>query len=223
MVDPVTVFDIVVGVFGLLALTLQYLYLLIKARLPSSKLRVLDETLEQTQSLLDTCVEEGRLRRGNLAEDYQRRLNELKTDANQLRIETLSAKTYFEDFKNMLNGLSRRTDGLCEQVTKIRVTISLSSADAPNSRAESEDNSHSTDDTEAHAEGRLSSFDDTSNETLTALPLQESTEAILLQSLLWRTIWAILCRMASCRIWTPPPRLLPMTHSHHYPLCAPAR
>ncbi|KAI0364013.1 hypothetical protein BV20DRAFT_60585 [Pilatotrama ljubarskyi] len=161
MVDPYTVFDIVVGVVGLLAIALQYLHVFIKARLPSSKLRVLEETLEQTQSLLDTCVEEGRLRRGNLAADFQTRLNAVKTDVNQVRIETLAAKTYFEDLKNMLRGLSRRTDDLREQVTEIRVQISLSSADSLNSREETEGGAHPTEQSETDLHGERSITPDT--------------------------------------------------------------
>ena len=76
MISGFTVFDAVVGVTGLLALIGQCLYWIIKRRLPATKLRVLEDTLSDTQSLLTTCLEEGRLGGDNAADHFQDHLNE---------------------------------------------------------------------------------------------------------------------------------------------------
>ncbi|KAI0629605.1 hypothetical protein C8Q77DRAFT_1161188 [Trametes polyzona] len=61
MSDPLDIVGFIIGVIGLLAVVCQLLYWTVQNRLPKAKLRVLEETLEETENFLTRCVEEGRL------------------------------------------------------------------------------------------------------------------------------------------------------------------
>ncbi|KAH9888347.1 hypothetical protein C8Q73DRAFT_709878 [Cubamyces lactineus] len=129
MISGFTVFDVVVGVTGLLALIGQCSYWIIKRRLPATKLRVLEDTLSDTQSLLTTCVEEGRLGGGNAAQHFRARLDDIKEKVSDVRLELSRASTYMDHFKTIMTGLPRRIDRLCQETTTIRVQISITSSE----------------------------------------------------------------------------------------------
>ncbi|KAI0657801.1 hypothetical protein C8Q70DRAFT_934773 [Cubamyces menziesii] len=121
MISGFTVFDVVVGVTGLLALIGQCLYWIIKRRLPATKLRVLEDTLSDTQSLLTTCLEEGRLGGDNAADHFQDHLNDIKKKVSDVKLELSRASTYMDHFKTMMTGLSQRIDRLCQETTTLRI------------------------------------------------------------------------------------------------------
>ncbi|KAJ8482830.1 hypothetical protein ONZ51_g5102 [Trametes cubensis] len=129
MISGFTVFDVVVGVTGLLALIGQCLYWIIKRRLPATKLRVLEDTLSDTQSLLTTCLEEGRLGGDNAADHFQDHLNDIKKKVSDVKLELSRASTYMDHFKTMMTGLSQRIDRLCQETTTLRVQISITSSE----------------------------------------------------------------------------------------------
>ncbi|KAI0364010.1 hypothetical protein BV20DRAFT_60367 [Pilatotrama ljubarskyi] len=128
MASSLDIWNTVFAVLGLLAVICQLLYWTIKSRLPTARLRVLEDTLQETESLLSQCVEEGRLSDSTEVAGFYRQLGVLRSRANDLRVETLSAKTYADDVINMMKGLSRRTKNLCEEVRLARANISTSSS-----------------------------------------------------------------------------------------------
>ncbi|KAI0351980.1 hypothetical protein OH77DRAFT_1429010 [Trametes cingulata] len=128
MASGLDIWNTALAVVGLLAIIGQLLYWIIKSRLPTARLRVLEDTLKETESLLSQCVEEGRLNNPAQAAEFHRNLGALRSQANDLRVETLSARTYADDFMNMMKGLSRRTKDLCEEVRVARAEISTSSS-----------------------------------------------------------------------------------------------
>ncbi|KAI0669465.1 hypothetical protein C8Q78DRAFT_1080162 [Trametes maxima] len=126
MSDILDIFNTILAVLGFLAVVFQLLFWILHSRLPSTKLRILQATLAETQHTLNQCVEEGRLSSNGEAEDFQRNLNELSTRISAISLQTLQARTFTDDLRNMWKGLSRSMDGLREEVILTRSNISVS-------------------------------------------------------------------------------------------------
>ncbi|KAI0645027.1 hypothetical protein C8Q79DRAFT_969197 [Trametes meyenii] len=145
MADVLDIFNTILAVLGFLAIVCQLFSWILHSRLPSTKLRVLQSTLAETQHTLNKCVEEGRLSSNGEAEDFQRNLNELSTRINAISLQTLQAKTFTDDLRNMWKGLSRSMDSLREEVILTRSNISASSASSTASLVSSSDTAISSD------------------------------------------------------------------------------
>ncbi|KAI0669459.1 hypothetical protein C8Q78DRAFT_1040073 [Trametes maxima] len=126
MTSTLDIWNTVIGILGLLSLICQLLFWIITSRLPSAKLRVLENSLKETESLLSRCIEEGRINSAAEAAQFDCRLAELRTRTSDISLETLSAKTYLDDLRNMMQGLSQRTDDVREEVLAARVDITVS-------------------------------------------------------------------------------------------------
>ncbi|KAI0669457.1 hypothetical protein C8Q78DRAFT_1080155 [Trametes maxima] len=128
MASSLDIWNTVIGILGFLSLICQLLFCIVQSKLPTAKSRVLESTLEETESLLRQCVEEGRLNNSAETAQFHRKLAKLRIRSNDIRVETLCAKTYIDDFRNMMKGLSRRTQHLCKDVQATRSDISTSSS-----------------------------------------------------------------------------------------------
>ncbi|KAI0364008.1 hypothetical protein BV20DRAFT_60082 [Pilatotrama ljubarskyi] len=124
MVDAFTTTDVVLAVIGTLLGLIPVTVWIIGRSLPSYKLRILEDTLQETESLLRTCVEEGRFVESQVAVQLGGHLRGLRERTNDLRVVTSGAKTYVDDIRNMIKGFSRQSDDLCEEVKEVRAKIS---------------------------------------------------------------------------------------------------
>lgn len=71
MSSALDVLSTILSVIGFLAILCQLIYWVLLNRLPRAKLRVVEATLTETESLLDKCVEEGRLGSGTEAAGFR--------------------------------------------------------------------------------------------------------------------------------------------------------
>ena len=76
MADRWNITDVTLAVISIVAIVLQVSFWLIKRNLPSRKVRVLEETLGDTEALLRTCMEEGRFADSNAASEFEGHLRE---------------------------------------------------------------------------------------------------------------------------------------------------
>ncbi|OJT07906.1 hypothetical protein TRAPUB_1185 [Trametes pubescens] len=71
MASALDVLSTVLSIIGFLAILCQLLYWILQNKLPRAKLRVVEATLAETESLLERCVEEGRLGSGTEAAGFR--------------------------------------------------------------------------------------------------------------------------------------------------------
>ncbi|CCM03475.1 uncharacterized protein FIBRA_05608 [Fibroporia radiculosa] len=117
----------VTGAAGLAA-TLPMVFTAIHNQLPSAKMKVLDEILSETRSLLTSVAEEGLFSDVTFVASIEHRLSNLQCRAERYREETYCATTLTKQFKEMLTGLSRRISFLCKEVKKIRAVVVTTTA-----------------------------------------------------------------------------------------------
>ncbi|KAI0684918.1 hypothetical protein C8T65DRAFT_680878 [Cerioporus squamosus] len=120
-----SIWNIVLGVLSI-ALAIQTVWRLLKKKLPSKRVRRMYKLLDDADALLISCGEEG-LVHGKKAEGFRRNLARLRQFAAEVRLEANTAKSYPEDFANMLKGLTERIDDICQEAVDIRANISTSS------------------------------------------------------------------------------------------------
>ncbi|KAI0765718.1 hypothetical protein BD413DRAFT_165351 [Trametes elegans] len=125
MADPFSTTDIVLAVVGVFLVILQVLIWLVNRNLPSVKLRNLENTLDETEALLKTCMEEGRFLDPSNTVEFERQLQPLRARATDLRVAISGAKTYMDEIKYMCNGLSHECQDTCEEVKEVRANISV--------------------------------------------------------------------------------------------------
>ncbi|KAI0669461.1 hypothetical protein C8Q78DRAFT_1080159 [Trametes maxima] len=177
MTSTLDIWNTIIGVLGLLSLLCQLVFWIVQNRLPTAKLRVLEETLQETEHLLEKCIEEGRLVHQDDPAQFQCRLAELRTRTSDIRVETLGAKNYMDDVRNMMKGLSKRTGHLCEEVRATRAEISTSSSTASQRLLEDcsscDDHSQTTTEVLVHAQSPspIHSFPSSSLPSVEADPL----------------------------------------------------
>ncbi|KAJ2990121.1 hypothetical protein NUW54_g8572 [Trametes sanguinea] len=120
-------FDLAVGIIGLLSFPIV-VGTIIHTQLPCTKLRELEATFAETEGLLHTSFEAGLLGPHDVASQLHTRLDMLKQDVEDARVESHCATTYAQNVKKMLTGLSRRIRSLLGEVKKLRADISTTSA-----------------------------------------------------------------------------------------------
>ncbi|KAJ3006746.1 hypothetical protein NUW54_g3821 [Trametes sanguinea] len=118
--------EVFASAFGVGVVVLGALCNLIVNQLPSRKLQALCETLDETQSFLGDCVEEGILREGHIRA-FQKRLSYLRTRTNEVRSCVHAASTWSEDFSNWAGGYTTMIKRLISDVKKVRYSISTTS------------------------------------------------------------------------------------------------
>ncbi|KAH9888343.1 hypothetical protein C8Q73DRAFT_794119 [Cubamyces lactineus] len=125
MLDAFNIWDLFIGIVSLLT-SVPIVYHCVTRQLPSRKLVTLFDTLSETETLYTSCIEEG------LLKDYEARtfstnLSVLQRRATDIRVLVQSAKTYGDDFKNLVQGVTRRINRLCKDIKKVRSKISTTS------------------------------------------------------------------------------------------------
>lgn len=71
MPGALDVLSTVLSIIGFLAILCQLLYWILQKKLPRAKLRIVEAALVETETLLNRCVEEGRLGSGNEAAGFR--------------------------------------------------------------------------------------------------------------------------------------------------------
>ncbi|KAI0365114.1 hypothetical protein BV20DRAFT_1056741 [Pilatotrama ljubarskyi] len=107
--------DILVGVVGLLT-SIPVLAHGISTQLPSAKLVGLFDTLKDTDSLFESCIEAGLLRQQHI-ETFRERLT---GHAELIRIQVHTARGCGDDFANFVKGLTRKINHVCQEVKEVR-------------------------------------------------------------------------------------------------------
>ncbi|EIW54121.1 uncharacterized protein TRAVEDRAFT_51846 [Trametes versicolor FP-101664 SS1] len=128
MPGALDVLSTVLSIIGFLAILCQLLYWILQKKLPRAKLRIVEAALAETETLLDRCVEEGRLGSGNEAAGFREVIDKLQARTNQLRIRVLSGTTFVEDLRHMLSTWSDGFDDICVDIRRTQADISISSA-----------------------------------------------------------------------------------------------
>ncbi|KAI0941484.1 hypothetical protein AcW1_003362 [Taiwanofungus camphoratus] len=121
------VWGIVAGVLGTLGL-IPILTSIVNDQMPSAKLMVLEETLLDTDSLLQSVSEEGLFTNNNFISETEHRLAYFHSKAEEYRTATYCATTFMKQLKEMMKGLSKRISLLCNDVKDVRADISSTSS-----------------------------------------------------------------------------------------------
>ncbi|RPD57197.1 hypothetical protein L226DRAFT_536640 [Lentinus tigrinus ALCF2SS1-7] len=115
-----------IGVFGVVPL----IWACVRSQLPTTKLRELDETLTDTESLLRSVVEEGLLDPTQHVPHFQVAIQTFRSATEHFREETYMATDLSKQLAAWFDGLSRRISVLCAQVKKVRASICETSVEA---------------------------------------------------------------------------------------------
>ncbi|KAI0919182.1 hypothetical protein AcW1_003365 [Taiwanofungus camphoratus] len=128
--SAITGYDVwgtVAGILGTLGL-IPILSSIINDQLPSTKLRILDETFFDTECLLRSVSEEGLFLNSNFIAEKEGRLLGIHRQAEEYRTATYCATTFVKQLKVMMKGLSKKISLLCVEVKEVRASISSTSA-----------------------------------------------------------------------------------------------
>ncbi|KAI0330386.1 hypothetical protein GY45DRAFT_1323704 [Cubamyces sp. BRFM 1775] len=125
MLDAFNIWDLFIGIVSLLT-SVPIVYHCVTRQLPSRKLRALFDTLSETETLYTSCIEEGLLKEYE-ARTFSKNISALRRRATDIRVLVHSAKTYGDDFKNLVQGVTRRINRLCKDIKKVRSKISTTS------------------------------------------------------------------------------------------------
>ncbi|OBZ75943.1 hypothetical protein A0H81_04133 [Grifola frondosa] len=122
------IWGVVAGVLGVLGL-LPLLSALIHNQLPSSRFKMLHDTMSETESLFRTVMEEGLLKNPSYVQQTEGRLNQMRSEVEDLRAATHRATSFVKEIRGFLHGLSREISLLCEEVKELRASISATSSE----------------------------------------------------------------------------------------------
>ncbi|KIJ20446.1 hypothetical protein PAXINDRAFT_7684 [Paxillus involutus ATCC 200175] len=112
------VFGLVVGGVSLIVLVFAFC----RSQLPSNKIKVLDELLDETQALVSSYVEKGYLPE-EVRANIERRLVRLGEDTFDLRSQAYRATTFTEDYTGFFAGLSLAIGRACLEVKRLRAEV----------------------------------------------------------------------------------------------------
>ncbi|KAI0944012.1 hypothetical protein AcV7_001948 [Taiwanofungus camphoratus] len=127
MSSAIDIWGVVAGVLGTLGL-IPMVLAMVQSQFPSTRLKVLDDTLTETTSLFRTVSEEGLLKDVDYVSQTRDRLSFMCRQAEEFRTATHCATTTLKEFKELLKGLSRKISLLCEEVKELRASISTTSS-----------------------------------------------------------------------------------------------
>lgn len=146
------------GIIGLIPVTIA----LVHSQLPLTKLRILDKTLEETETLLTSVTEEGLFRNSNFIDLARRKLSNFHVRAECFRTDTYSAATLNQQLKEMVKGLSHGISILCEDVKVLRADIATTT-DEERKRLKQlrETSAHDEDISQTHATSQFEYDDQT--------------------------------------------------------------
>ncbi|CCM01523.1 uncharacterized protein FIBRA_03579 [Fibroporia radiculosa] len=129
--DDYNIFGAVTGALGTMGLV-QILWVVIKSQLPSSKLKVFDQTFEETESLLRLVSEEGIFVNSDYIAVTRRDLIRIRARSEKYRNATYCATTFWKQLKGIVTGLSRKISVLCDEVVEVRANISSTTEETRN-------------------------------------------------------------------------------------------
>ncbi|RPD57199.1 hypothetical protein L226DRAFT_561497 [Lentinus tigrinus ALCF2SS1-7] len=127
--DGSNTFGIFSGAFGIVV-AIPLIWTIIHSQLPLAKLRQLEETLTETESLFRSVIEEGLLDPTENVPHFRRQLASVRSNADLLREQTYMATTLKKQLAAWLNGLSGEISVQCTNATGIRARICETSAEA---------------------------------------------------------------------------------------------
>ncbi|KAF9238765.1 hypothetical protein BU15DRAFT_13964, partial [Melanogaster broomeanus] len=113
------VFGFVAGAISLTCLVFS----ICRTQLPSNKIKVLENLLDETQSLFHSRVEEGYLPQERLKVYIDRRLDSLRDQACGLQSQAYSATTSAQDYRQLFTGLSWAIGRVCFDVREVRAQV----------------------------------------------------------------------------------------------------
>ncbi|OSC97550.1 hypothetical protein PYCCODRAFT_1471729 [Trametes coccinea BRFM310] len=117
--------DLSIGIVSLVLLVPTVVHF-IRTQLPSRRLRILLDLLSDTDVLFAATIEEGLLKEHENF-TYQRHLTALRNRTEAVRARVYAGRGCGDDFSNLLQGLTRRINYLCEKVQEVRMSISTTS------------------------------------------------------------------------------------------------
>ncbi|KIK77666.1 hypothetical protein PAXRUDRAFT_834926 [Paxillus rubicundulus Ve08.2h10] len=94
-----------------------------RSQLPSNKIKVLEELLDETQALFSSYAEEGYLPEERVKADFETRLARLRDKTLDLRFQVYRATTFVQDYTGFFTGLSLAIGRLCWQVKLLRANV----------------------------------------------------------------------------------------------------
>ncbi|KIJ06455.1 hypothetical protein PAXINDRAFT_158723 [Paxillus involutus ATCC 200175] len=113
------VFGLVVGSISVIVLVFGFC----RSQLPSNKIKVLEELLDETQALFSSYAEEGYLPEERVKADFETRLARLRDKTFDLRSQVYMATTFVQDYTGFIAGLSISIGRVCWQVKLLRADV----------------------------------------------------------------------------------------------------
>ncbi|KAI0691781.1 hypothetical protein C8T65DRAFT_670344 [Cerioporus squamosus] len=124
-----SLYGIIASAIGIVAVV-PLIWSCIRNQLPTAKLRELDETLTETESLLRSVVEEGLLDPARDVPHFQAHIQQFRSSAEHFREETYMATDLSKQLAAWFDGLSTRISMLSTRVKKVRANICETSVEA---------------------------------------------------------------------------------------------
>ncbi|KAH9927736.1 uncharacterized protein B0H18DRAFT_271942 [Fomitopsis serialis] len=109
-----------------LATVLPLLYTFVMTQIPLTKVKALEEAIDDTKDLLDSVIERGLLSDVGYIAKSKLALISIEGHAIDFKLSAYSAKTLGQQIKGMVTGVSYGIYRLCQQVNKLRADISVS-------------------------------------------------------------------------------------------------
>jgi len=113
-----------------LATVLPLLYTFVMAQIPLTKVKALEEAIDDTTGLLNSVIERGLLSDVDYITKSKRALVGIEGQAIDFKLSAYSAKTLGQQIKGMVTGVSYGIYRLCQQVNKLRADISETTSQA---------------------------------------------------------------------------------------------
>ncbi|KIK97190.1 hypothetical protein PAXRUDRAFT_825166 [Paxillus rubicundulus Ve08.2h10] len=113
------VFGFVAGGISLILVVFSFC----RSQLPSNKIKVLEELLNETEGLFSSCVEEGYLPDERVRADIERHLARLREETFNLRSQAYMATTFAQDYTGFFAGLSLTIGRACSDVKRVRADV----------------------------------------------------------------------------------------------------
>ncbi|KAH9922132.1 uncharacterized protein B0H18DRAFT_1121142 [Fomitopsis serialis] len=113
-----------------LATVLPLLYTFVMTQIPLTKVKALEEAIDDTKDLLDSVIERGLLSDVGYIAKSKLALISIEGHAIDFKLSAYSAKTLGQQIKGMVTGVSYGIYRLCQQVNKLRADISETTSQA---------------------------------------------------------------------------------------------